>query len=58
MDSVKYKTGELVKYMSRVLIVLRCEPEWLIAVEVGTANEGKYSYNAVKSLNKKPAISR
>lgn len=55
---MKYKTGELVKYMSRVLIVLRCEPEWLIAVEVGTANEGKYSYNAVKSLNKKPAISR
>jgi hypothetical protein len=55
---LKYKAGELVKYMSRILVVLRCDPEWLIAVEVGTTNQGKYSYKAVKSLNKKPAISR
>ena len=47
------KPGDLVKYMSRIVLVVEIDDEWVHGIELGENTVGKYSHKVVKGFNQK-----
>ncbi len=47
------KIGDLVKYMSRVLLVVGFpeDPEWVECIEVGETHVGKYRFSVLEVIS-------
>ena len=46
-----HEPGDLVKYMSRLLLVIKVESYWMEALELGTTTPGRYLRTAVRKIN-------
>ena len=46
------KVGDLVKYMSRIVLVIDIDEEWVYGVELGESHVGKYKPHALKRWGK------
>ena len=45
------KVGDLVKYMSRTVLVIDIEEDWVHGIELGEKTIGKYKPHALKVIN-------
>ncbi|MEC7116945.1 MAG: hypothetical protein VXW71_02030 [Actinomycetota bacterium] len=45
------KVGNLVKYMSRTLLIVDIDEEWVYGVELGESHVGKYKAHVLKVIN-------
>ena len=45
------KIGDLVKYMSRIVLVIDIEEEWVHGIELGESDVAKYKSHVLKVLN-------
>ena len=45
------KPGDLVKYMSRMVLVVDIDEEWVYGIELGESQVGKYKHNYMKVIN-------
>ena len=44
------KIGDLVKYMSRMVLIIDIDEEWVYGVELGESNIAKYKAHALKVI--------
>ena len=44
------KVGDLVKYMSRVVLIIDIDEEWVHGIELGESCIGKYKAHVLKVL--------
>ena len=42
------KVGDLVKYMSRTVLIVDIDEEWEYGIELGESHIGKYKHHALK----------
>ena len=47
------KVGDLVKYMSRTILIIDIDEEWVHGIELGESHVGKYKPRALKVINEK-----
>ena len=45
------KVGDLVKYMSRTVLVIDIDKDWVHGIELGEKLVGKYKSHALKVIN-------
>ena len=45
------KVSDLVKYMSRTILIIDIDEEWVHGIELGETSVGKYKKRALKVLN-------
>ena len=45
------KVGDLVKYMSRAVLIIDIDEEWVYGIELGESCVGKYKHNYLKVIN-------
>ena len=45
------KVGDLVKYMSRTVLVIDIDEDWVHGIELGEKTVGKYKSHALKVIN-------
>ena len=45
------KVGDLVKYMSRTVLVVHIDEEWVHGIELGESEVAKYKPHVLKVLN-------
>ena len=46
----KIKTGDLVKYMSRVVLIIDIDEEWVHGIELGEDHVAKYKQHVLKAI--------
>ncbi len=44
------KVGDLVKYMSRIVLIIDIDEEWVHGIEIGESEVGKYKQHVLKVL--------
>ena len=44
------KVGDLVKYMSRTVLVIDIDEEWVYGIELGESQVGKYKHHVLKVI--------
>ena len=44
------KIGDLVKYMSRMVLIIDIDEEWVYGVELGESNIAKYKAHVLKVI--------
>ena len=44
------KVGDLIKYMSRTVLIVDIDEEWVHAIELGETQVGKYKPHVLKVL--------
>ena len=47
------QVGDLVKYMSRTVLVIDMDDYWVYGLETGETQIGKYKRNYLKDMNRK-----
>ena len=45
------KVGDLVRYMSRVILIVDMNSEWAWGIELGETDMGKYKRHVLKVIN-------
>ena len=45
------KAGDLVKYMSRTVLVVDIDEEWVYGIELGESDVGKYKSHVLEVIN-------
>ena len=45
------KVGDLVKYMSRTILIIGFDEEWVHGIELGETHVGKYRPNVLKEIS-------
>ena len=45
------KVGDLVKYMSRKVLIVDIDEEWVYGIELGESQVGKYKHNYMKVIS-------
>ena len=44
------KVGDLVKYMSRVVLIIDIDEEWVHGIELGESRVAKYKHHVLKAI--------
>jgi len=44
------KVGDLVKYMSRTILIIDIDEEWVHGIELGETQVGKYKFHVLKAI--------
>ncbi len=44
------KVGDLVKYMSRTILIIDIDEEWVYGIELGETSGGKYRSRYVRAI--------
>ncbi len=44
------KVGDLVKYMSRTILIIDIDEEWVYGIELGETSVGKYRSRYVRAI--------
>ena len=45
------KAGDLVKYMSRTVLIVDVDEEWVYGIEFGESEVGKYKHHVLKVIS-------
>jgi len=45
------KVGDLIKYMSRIILVVDMDETWVYGIELGETEVGKYRQSVLKVIN-------
>ena len=56
-NEYKVKVGDLVKYMSRTVLVVDIDDDWVYGLEAGESSVAKYKAHALYGIGRNPMVS-